>query len=343
MFGIGGLTGLPLGLAASDVALHDTWYVVAHFHYLVAPGTVFALFAGIYHYWPRITGRALNETLGKIHFWGSFVCMNLIFLPMFAIGLMGVNRRLWDAGASYAHAQPTLQWQTHMTYAAFLLAAFQLPFIWNLVKHLRPLEGDGFSRRHAEGHDVEGRQATAEAVALQTSHTLRADTGTTSARLGIWLFLASEAMFFASLLSGYVMLRAGSTTWPDRFGGFPWLETVLLVGASAAFGAGRFRLIASHALALTFVVIKLATDLSAMNKGLLPATDLMLASWYTLTWVHAFHVLAGAVWIGWLAGPSFRMTEDERERFEARVDATRKYWLFVDAVWLVIVVSFYFV
>ena len=62
MFGIGGLTGLPLGLAASDVTLHDTYYVVAHFHYLVAPGTVFALFAGIYHWFPRITGRTLNET-----------------------------------------------------------------------------------------------------------------------------------------------------------------------------------------------------------------------------------------------------------------------------------------
>ena len=94
MFGIGGLTGLPLGLAASDVSLHDTYYVVAHFHYLVAPGTMFALFAGIYHWFPRITGRMLDERLGKVHFWGSFICMNLIFMPMFVVGLMGVNRRL---------------------------------------------------------------------------------------------------------------------------------------------------------------------------------------------------------------------------------------------------------
>ena len=133
MFGIGGLTGLPLGLAASDVTLHDTYYVVAHFHYLVAPGTVFALFAGIYHWFPRITGRLLNERLGKVHFWGSLVCMNLIFMPMFVVGLMGVNRRLYDAGASYALAQPTLMWQTHMTYAAILLGLFQLPFVWNLA------------------------------------------------------------------------------------------------------------------------------------------------------------------------------------------------------------------
>ena len=330
MFGIGGLTGLPLGLAASDVTLHDTYYVVAHFHYLVAPGTVFALFAGIYHFWPRITGRALNETLGKVHFWGSFVCMNMIFMPMFAIGLMGVNRRLWDAGASYAHAQPTLQWQTHMTYAAFLLGLFQLPFLWNLWRSLSRSQALKISDSLSAGHSD------------PATH-VRPDTGTSAARLGLWLFLASEIMFFASLFSGYVMLRAGATQWPERLAGFPWLETVLLVGASAAFGATRFRLIASHALALTFVVIKIATDASMMSKGLLPAADIMLASWYTLTWVHACHVLAGAVWTGWLAGPSFGMSDDDKERWSARVEATRRYWLFVDFVWLVLVAAFYFI
>ncbi len=329
MFGIGGLSGLPLGLAASDVTLHDTYYVVAHFHYLVAPGTVFALFAGIYHFWPQISGRALDETLGKVHFWGSLVCMNLIFMPMFAIGLMGVNRRLWDAGASYAHAQPTLQWQTHMTYAAFLLAAFQLPFLWNLSRSLRRTQ-------LASSPDSLSSAQVAPGF-------VRPDTGTSAVRLGLWLFLASEAMFFASLLSGYVMLRAGSVQWPDRLAAFPWLETVLLVGASAVFGATRFRLIASHALGLTFVAIKIATDLSMMRRGLLPATDLMLASWYTLTWVHALHVLAGALWTGWIAGRAYRISEDDNDRFLSRIDATRRYWLFVDVVWLALVVGFFIV
>ena len=100
MFGIGGLTGLPLGLNIADIPLHDTYYVIAHFHYVVAPGTIFALFAGIYYWYPKATGRKMNETLGKIHFVGSFVCMNVVFMPMFIVGLAGVSRRLFDGGAS---------------------------------------------------------------------------------------------------------------------------------------------------------------------------------------------------------------------------------------------------
>ena len=331
MFGIGGLTGLPLGLAASDVSLHDTYYVVGHFHYVVAPGTVFALFAGIYYWWPTITGRGLNETLGKIHFWGSFLCMNLIFMPMFAIGLMGVNRRLWDAGASYAHAQPTLQWQTHMTYAAFALAAFQVPFLWNLFRSARPLPAD--------------RQGTAPGT---TSASTTDGSGPVqvlphSGRLGMWLFLASATMLFASLLSGYVMLRAGSQAWPSLTGGLPWIETLLLVGASAVFSHERIRLVIANSLGLTFVAIKVLTDVSLISKGITPATNLMWACWFTLSAVHAIYVLGGAIFTGWLAGPAYRMTLDDTARWQARIEATRRYWLFTAALWLILILSFYVV
>jgi cytochrome c oxidase subunit 1 len=101
MFGIGGLTGLPLGLAAADIPLHDTYYVVGHFHYVVAPGTMFALFAGVYYWFPKVTGRQMNTRLGKLHFWGSLIGMNGVFMPMFIQGLAGVNRRLYDGGRTY--------------------------------------------------------------------------------------------------------------------------------------------------------------------------------------------------------------------------------------------------
>ena len=132
MFGIGGLTGLPLGLASADIHLHDTYYVIGHFHYVVAPGTIFALFAGIYYWFPKVTGKRMNEGLGKIHFYGSFICMNGVFSPMFIQGLAGVSRRLYDGGTTYLHAQPVLQWNEFMTMAAFGLGLFQFFFIANL-------------------------------------------------------------------------------------------------------------------------------------------------------------------------------------------------------------------
>jgi cytochrome c oxidase subunit 1 len=131
MFGIGGLTGLPLGLNVADIPLHDTYYVIGHFHYVVAPGTIFALFAGIYYWFPKATGRRMNETLGKIHFVGSLVCMNVIFMPMFMLGLAGVSRRLFDGGASYAFAQPVLHLNVVSSWGAWILALFQIPFIFN--------------------------------------------------------------------------------------------------------------------------------------------------------------------------------------------------------------------
>src|SRR4029450_11437358 len=96
MFAIGGLPGLPLGLAASDIPLHDTYYVIGHFHYVVAPGTLFALFAGIYHYYPKATGHLMSRFWGKIHFWVSFIAINGIFFPMLIQGMAGLNRRIAD-------------------------------------------------------------------------------------------------------------------------------------------------------------------------------------------------------------------------------------------------------
>lgn len=131
MFGIGGLTGLPLGLGPSDIHLHDTYYVIGHFHYVVAPGSIIALFAGIYFWFPKVTGRKMNDFLGKLHFWGTFIFMNGVFMPMFIQGLAGVSRRLYDGGAGYAHAQGVLQFNEMMSVSAWLLGLAQIPFIIN--------------------------------------------------------------------------------------------------------------------------------------------------------------------------------------------------------------------
>ncbi len=143
MFAIGGLTGLPLGLAAPDIHLHDTYYVIGHFHYVVAPGTVLALLGGIYYWYPKATGRKMNELLGRIHFWGSFVTINIVFFPMLIQGLSGMNRRMADGGLEYTMNQDVLVWNTVISMGAWTLGLFQLPFIFNFFWSLKKGEKVG--------------------------------------------------------------------------------------------------------------------------------------------------------------------------------------------------------
>jgi len=130
LFGIGGLTGLPLGLTVTDIYLHDTYYVIGHFHFVVVTGSIIALLGGTYYWFPKWFGRRMNDKLGLIHFWGSVICMCGIFLPMFPMGLAGASRRLYDPTAQM-HNMGVQGLNVVSTYFAYGLALFQLPYIWN--------------------------------------------------------------------------------------------------------------------------------------------------------------------------------------------------------------------
>ena len=136
MFGIGGLTGLPLGFAPTDMHLHDTYYVIGHFHYVVAPGSLAALMGGTYYWYPKMFGRRMSEGLGKLHFWLTIIPMNFIFFPMLFQGMHGMQRRLADPTLQW-HNLPVQGWSVIMLFAAITLGIGQIPFLFNFFWSLR--------------------------------------------------------------------------------------------------------------------------------------------------------------------------------------------------------------
>ena len=132
-FVIGGLTGLFLGNVAVDSPLHDTYFVVGHFHMVMGVSAILAMFAGIYHWFPKVTGRMMNETLGKIHFFVTFLGAYLVFFPMLLMGFQGIPRRYFSFDL-VAFAPSGLDAVNAMvTVAALAVGAAQLVFVANIV------------------------------------------------------------------------------------------------------------------------------------------------------------------------------------------------------------------
>ena len=186
--------------------------------------------------------------------------------------------------------------------------------------------------------------------ALPYTTTIRPDTGLTSPKLGIWLFLASEVMLFGSLFSAYVLLRTGTPLWPDQSATLnvplATLNTVILISSSvtmvmawAAAAGGklsRYRLFMGLTLlgGLLFLVVKVIEYNEKFSHGLYPSTNNFLALYFTMTGLHAIHVIAGMVVNAYLLVPGVRMWTRDQLRFTNRVEIAGIYWHFVDVVWI---------
>ncbi len=141
----GGLTGLFLGNVVVDVPLSDTMFVVAHFHMVMGVAPILVIFGAIYHWYPKVTGRMLDERLGKLHFWVTFLGAYLIFFPMHYIGLMGVPRRYHEIGGMAFVPPSAATLNEFITVAALVVGAAQLVFLFNLawsVRHGREAGGN---------------------------------------------------------------------------------------------------------------------------------------------------------------------------------------------------------
>jgi cytochrome c oxidase subunit 1 len=128
VFVIGGFTGLIVAVAPIDIQVHDTYYVIAHFHYVMVAGSLFGMYAGAYYWLPKWTGRMYDEKLGKLHFWSSMISFNITFFPMHFLGLAGMPRRYADYAAQFT------DFNVIATIGAFWFGLSQLIFLYVALK-----------------------------------------------------------------------------------------------------------------------------------------------------------------------------------------------------------------
>jgi cytochrome c oxidase subunit 1 len=146
LFTIGGVTGVVLANAGIDFVLQDTYYVIAHFHYVLSLGAVFAIFAAWYFWFPKFTGYVCDERIGKLHFWVTFVGVNILFFPHHFLGLAGMPRRYVDYPDAFAG------WNMVSSLGAYITAAGVLIFMYGVVR--------AFVRREPAGANPWGEGAT---------------------------------------------------------------------------------------------------------------------------------------------------------------------------------------
>ena len=178
----------------------------------------------------------------------------------------------------------------------------------------------------------------------------RQDTGLHNAKLGIWLFLASEVMLFGALFSSYILLRVGATEWPQGADilsvPLATFNTVVLITSSITmvmswaalqmndFKKYRLYMGATFAAGVIFLIVKTIEYSDKFSHGLFPSNNTFLAIYFCLTGLHGLHVIGGMIVNGYFLGPGSKMWKTEPERFANRIEVAGLYWHFVDLVWI---------
>jgi heme/copper-type cytochrome/quinol oxidase subunit 3 len=366
-FVVGGLSGITFAVAPIDWQMTDTYYVVAHFHYVLFGGTLFGMLAGLYYWFPKMSGRRLSEKIGKAQFWVMVIGFNLTFFVQHFLGFMGMPRRVFT--------YPDLPgWETMnliSTAGAFVLGFSVLMLAYNLLWSLRhgekagdnpwngwtlewattspppehnfefvpPVNGRRPLRDLAHPARPEARPAVAQSDFCPEKN-----------KTAVIVFLISEGFFFLMLVFAYLYYNytpgAGPTAASSLDAGKTLVFTVCLLASSftlwrseAAFRRRRHRpmvgwLMATLALGLVFLLGQGGEYWGLFQRGIDVHTNLFATTFFTLTGFHGLHVGVGL--IGLLIVLGLMGLGDFKDFRSRALETIGLYWHFVDGVWVVV-------
>jgi cytochrome c oxidase subunit I+III len=363
-FVIGGLSGITFAAAPIDWQVTDTYYLVAHFHYVIIGGSVFGILAATFYWFPKMTGRMLSERLGKYSFWMMVLGFNMTFFVQHFLGIMGMPRRVY----TYPDLPGWGSINLISTVGAFVMGVAVVMLLVNFAWSLRAgaVAGDNpwdawtlewattsppIEHNFVEVPPVYGRRPLYDLAHADPAAPVpvpAAEAPPEKDSVMIWSFIVSEAGFFFVLILAYVLYNFRPT------GGGPTAATTLdltkTAGFTACLFASSFTLVVSEkalehgkdarsrawllltiALGLVFLVGQAREYLGLWQSGITVASNLFTTTFFTLTGFHGLHVTVGIVVLG--IALLLSALGDRRPRLLKTIGA---YWHFVDVVWLVV-------
>jgi cytochrome c oxidase subunit I len=365
-FTLGGLSGVHFATVPVDWQTHDTYYVVAHFHYVLGGGSLFAILAGTYYWFPKISGRLLHEGTGKLVFWLMVIGFNLTFFPMHILGLMGMARRTY----TYPDLPNWGALNFGETIGAFLMGLAILVFSWDVWRVLRSgrLAGDNpwnawtlewatTSPPPAYNFGVLPPIVSARPLwdlqhrVVVPARPARPDP-TRRWRpqiVGLLAFIFSEATFFGALIVAFLEYRTRSAgPGPHDLEVLrTFIFSLFLFGSSGTVYLAEQRLkkddqrgflllwVLSMIMGAIFLIGQLTEYAFLYSEGITINSNLFTSAFFTLTGFHGLHVFVGLIALAVIALLA-RAGDLRYGRRRVAVDAVSIYWHFVDAIWVVI-------
>ncbi len=368
-FTVGGLSGITFAVVPIDWQVTDTYYLVAHFHYVLFGGTFFAILGGIYYWFPKMTGRMLSEKIGKLNFWTALIGFNGAFFVQHILGLMGMTRRIY----TYPDLPGWGILNVVSSVGAFVLGFSVLILIWNIAVSLRHGEPAGDNPWRAwtlewattsppPEHNFDRVPPVRSRRPLwDLANPARRDPedGAPSAKkarvwekneIGMGTFLISEASFFVMLILAYLYYNGHEMTGPSAAKSLEIAKsgifTICLLASSVTFWLAERKLFAGNQKG--FVKMMLVTILLGVifiigqgfeyarlfHDGVVINSNLFATTFFTLTGFHGIHVCVGLAMLAVVTWLGFA-GDFRTGRFEA-VKSVGLYWHFVDVVWIAV-------